>query len=82
MRVKDPSALRDAIKARDLSHRELALIVGRCRQAIGHLTTGVRTTCTPELADQIAHALRVDVGVLFDAKGATSGSADRKRDTA
>lgn len=58
----------------------LAQYVGCSRSFIGHLRTGYKTSCTPDLAERIAEALGVPIEALFDLRtSAGSGRIDKQK---
>lgn len=59
----------------------LAQYAGCSRSFIGHLRTGYKTSCTPQLAQRIAEALGVPLEALFDLRpSAGSGSSSKRRE--
>ncbi|OCB09339.1 hypothetical protein A5717_26275 [Mycolicibacterium porcinum] len=67
MKVKR-DVLRAMIQGEDstTSGRQVARYSGVHPSFIDHLLSGRRSSCTPQVADRIAEALRVPTGVLFD----------------
>lgn len=70
MRVISGDRLRTLIANKGLSYQQFADDVKtdevRCSKSmVGHLCTGERTSCTPELAERIARRLEVPIDVLF-----------------
>lgn len=70
VKVIDGERLRKLILQKGLSYTELAEDVRtpgvRCSKSmIGHLVTGERPSCTPQLAERIARRLEVPLDVLF-----------------
>lgn len=55
----------DEMEARQLSMGRLARYAGCSKGMVSHLTSGRRTTCSPELAENIAEALGLTVRTLF-----------------
>lgn len=65
MRLRDRHLLRAAIASQHYTVRDTAAL-SRCSTAmIGHLLSGYKTSCSPELAVRIEKALRVQPGALF-----------------
>lgn len=48
------------------------------RSFIGHLRTGYKTSCTPQLAERIAEALGVPLEALFDLRTSAVSSENSK----
>lgn len=67
VRLISADALAQYMKHRDHTVRSLALAVGgdHLRSTIGHLRSGRRRTCQPELARRIERALDAPRGSLF-----------------
>jgi plasmid maintenance system antidote protein VapI len=57
-----------------MSMSRLARYAGCSKSMIGHLCSGYKTTCTPELATRIAEALDVETELLFVPAVSTSRS--------
>lgn len=79
MLVRDPEALRAAKEARQLSYRQLALLVGVHPSTLSHLIPAPGTkprnrTCTPQTAERIARALGRPVDELFEHRYASDPS--------
>ena len=71
MRLRDRNLLRAAIASQHFTIRDTAAL-SRCSPAmIGHLLSGHKTSCTPELAVRIEKALRVQPGSLFMPRSST-----------
>lgn len=73
MRLKSRAVLIQYMTYRRQGVRTLAALCdparpGRHRSAIGHLRSGKRSTCGPELARRIEEVLEVPAGVLFEPK--------------
>lgn len=67
MRLKDRRMLRQYMDYRGLrTVRELATAAGISHSTVGHLHSGVRSTCKPETASAIERALGAPPGLLFD----------------
>lgn len=65
MQVSSPEMLAATIRRRGLSLADLARQCGCSKSMVGHLTTGHKTTCTPDLAGRIADALDAPLELLF-----------------
>lgn len=65
MHLSSPDMLAATIRRRGLSLADLARQCGCSKSMVGHLTTGHKTTCTPELATRIAAALDAPLELLF-----------------
>lgn len=64
-KIRDAELLRSFMKSRSFSTARLARYAGCHRSFIGHLMTGARTTCSPQLAFRIEEALGVPGGIIF-----------------
>lgn len=53
------------MRVRTISVRELAAKVGCSHSTVGHLRSGFRKTCSPEIANKIAKALECPIEALF-----------------
>jgi len=73
MRLRDPELLRAAIRDRDLTQREVAILAGVSPSFVSHLLPPAdrpdqrprRRSCTPDVAARIAATLRRPVEHLF-----------------
>lgn len=65
MQLSSPEMLTATIRRRGFSLADLARQCGCSKSMVGHLTTGHKTTCTPDLAERIAAALDVPLELLF-----------------
>jgi len=81
MRLTSPMNLILHMRYRELSVQALATRVGCSKSMIGHLCTGHRKSCSPEMARKIEKALDQPRGSLFIAKVATV-SRETRRPTA
>lgn len=63
-RVRDLDKLREAVKERDVTHRELAAAVGCSVGLVGHVLAG-RRSLRPDMARRMARVLRQPVALLF-----------------
>jgi transcriptional regulator with XRE-family HTH domain len=74
MRVVSAEMLRATMARRSMSMSRLARYAGCSKSMIGHLCSGYKTTCTPELALRIAEGLDVEAELLFVPTASTSRS--------
>ncbi len=65
MRLRSAATLTALMGQNAMSMSRLGRYSKCSKSFIGHLTSGRKTTCTPELAARIAEALGVDLDVLF-----------------
>lgn len=65
MKLQSPDILKALMQRREFSLSRLARYAGCNKSFISHLTSGRKTTCTPELAHRIAEALEVPLELLF-----------------
>lgn len=65
LKLQSPAVLKLLMRKDGFSIRRLALYSGCSPAFIGHLCSGFRNTCTPELGARIAEALRVETTDLF-----------------
>lgn len=65
MKLSSPEMLRATMKRRNFSMERLARYAGCSKSMIGHLCSGYKTSCTPELAVKISEALDVETELLF-----------------
>ena len=67
LKLISPQALAQYMLTRGFTVRSLAVAVGKpkSRSTIGHLRSGKRDTCDPELARQIEKVLNAPKGSLF-----------------
>lgn len=79
MRLRSADTLRALMEQDDFSLGRLARYADCSKGFISHLLAGRRASCTPELADRIAEALKVPTSVLFDERVAPTGSVSDKR---
>lgn len=73
MRLKSTEILIAFMNAKDFSTGRLATYAQCSRSMIGHLRSGHKKSCSPELADRIAEALGVPTIALFDEKTSAPG---------
>lgn len=71
MRITSAATLRALIEQRGMSLGTLARYAGCTKGMISHLTSGRRSSCTPELAARIAEALQVPLTLLFTPKSSS-----------
>lgn len=65
VKLISPDALAQYMRYRNHTVRSLAEVTGGHRSTIGHLRSGKRTTCSPDLAKRIERALDAPHGSLF-----------------
>lgn len=65
MRLQSPDTLRALMAQRSFSMERLARYSGCSKSFVSHLTSGRKSTCTPDLAARIAEALEVPLEILF-----------------
>ena len=65
MQLSSPEMLAATIRRRGLSLADVARLCGCSKSMVGHLTTGHKTACTPELAARLAAALDAPLDLLF-----------------
>lgn len=65
MKLQSEDTLKALMAQRQFSLQRLARYAGCSKSFISHLTSGRKTTCTPELAARIAEALEVPLEILF-----------------
>lgn len=79
MRLASSDTLRALMAQKGFSHRRLARYCGLAGPGmIDHLISGRRNSCTPRLAERIAEALDVPLGVLFVPSIPSAGSTTPK----
>lgn len=66
MRLQSADTLRALMAQRGFSMGRLARYAGCNKSFISHLTSGRRSTCTPELAGRLSEALDVPLELLFE----------------
>jgi hypothetical protein len=78
MKLRSREILDAFMANKGFSNGRLAQYAGCSRAFIGHLRTGLKTSCTPKLAEAIAEALDVPLVALFEPKtSADSGQNAR-----
>jgi transcriptional regulator with XRE-family HTH domain len=83
MRLHSGEILRAFMNKRGISERTLARHAGCSRAFIGHLLHERKTTCTPQLATNIAEALSVPLEGLFTPRSSNeTGPTTPRRKTA
>lgn len=63
--LRDPAKLAEYLKKRDRTQAQLGRLAGCERAFIHKLLTGIKRSCTDQLADAIERELGVDPGTLF-----------------
>jgi DNA-binding XRE family transcriptional regulator len=74
--VRSPAALAQAMAFRSYTVRSLADAVGADRSTIGHLRSGRRRNCTPEIAKRIAATVQMPLDFLFVARPSNGTQAE------
>lgn len=74
MRLSSPEMLKATMRRRNFTMERLARYAGCSKSMIGHLCSGYKTSCTPELATKISEALDVETELLFVPRVSTSRS--------
>lgn len=80
MKLQSKDTLLALIGQRRFSYERLARYAGCSKSFISHLTSGRKSTCTPELAHRIAEALEVPVEVLFVASESTNSVRNNRHE--
>lgn len=65
MKLTSPDTLRALMAQRGFSYDRLGRYAGCSKSFISHLASGRKRTCTAPLAERIAEALDVPLGLLF-----------------
>lgn len=83
MRLSSPDMLRATMARRNFSMARLARYAGCSKSMIGHLVSGHKRSCTPELATRISEALDVPTELLFvpcvsTSRGRSVNAAERR----
>lgn len=66
MQLKSPQMLKQYMDYKRYNIRSLAKAAGISHSTVGHLHSGKRRTCSPEVARAIEEALQAPPGLLFD----------------
>lgn len=74
MRLSSPEMLKATMRRRGFTMDRLARYAGCSKSMIGHLCSGYKLSCTPELAEKISEALDVETELLFEPRVSTSRS--------
>lgn len=78
MKLRSPEILQAFMRQKDFSMSRLARYAGCSKSMVSHLSSGRKSSCTPELATRISEALDVPREALFDLRpSADSGRSDR-----
>lgn len=78
MKLRSKEILIAFMEDKDFSTQRLATYADCSKSMIGHLRSGHKKSCTPELADRISEALGVPRVALFDEQ-ASAGSGQNVR---
>ena len=73
MKLRSADVLRAFMKQKNFSMKRLALYSGCSKSFIGFLANGTKTSCTRDLAKNIAAALDVPLEVLFEERTSAVG---------
>lgn len=65
MKLLSAEVLKAHMKHKDFSTQRLATYAGCSKSMIGHLCSGYKTSCTEQLAREIARALDLPIEALF-----------------
>lgn len=80
MKLRSREILIAFMKEKHFSTKRLATYAVCSKSFIGHLRSGYKTSCSPELADRISEALGVPRIALFDERtSAGSGGNDKRK---
>lgn len=79
MELVSPQVLDQYMRFRGETNRSLAAKAGIGRGIIGHLRSGLRTTCSPKTARAIAEGLQAPLDLLFVAKVTSDHLGTRHR---
>jgi transcriptional regulator with XRE-family HTH domain len=79
MKLRSREILIAFMDDKEFSTGRLAQYAGCSRSFIGHLRSGHKTSCTPQLAERIAEALDVPTVGLFDQRASSVSSKNNKR---
>lgn len=75
MRLSSPEMLRATMDRRGFTLSRLARYAGCSKSMVGHLVSGHKRSCTPQLAHRISEALEVPTELLFEPNVSTPRSA-------
>ena len=79
MKLRSKEILIAFMDDKGFSVTRLAKYAGCSRSFIGHLRSGYKTSCTPDLADAISEALAVPRVALFDERTSAGSGGNSKR---
>lgn len=65
MKLTSPDTLKALMDQRGFSYDRMARYAGCSKSFISHLVKGRKNSCSPVLAENIAEALEVPLGILF-----------------
>lgn len=80
MKLRSRDILIAYMDDKEFSVTRLAQYAGCSRAMIGHLRSGYKTSCTPDLAERIARALDVPLIGLFVERASTTGRRNIDRE--
>ena len=79
MKLRSKEILIAYMDDKRFSTGRLAQYAGFSRSFIGHLRSGYKTSCSPDLAEAISEALAVPRIALFDERTATGSGSNSQR---
>lgn len=79
MKLRSKDILIAFMEDKGFSTQRLATYASCSKSMVGHLRTGHKTSCTPQLAQRIAEALDVPLVALFDARTSAVSGENSKR---
>lgn len=79
MKLRSADILKAYLEDKEFSLARLARYAGCSKSMIGHLVSGYKTSCTPDLADAIAEALDVPTIALFEPKTSAGSGQNHNR---
>lgn len=80
MKLRSAEVLKAFMNQKGFSMQRLATYSGCSKSFIGFLANGTKTSCTQNLAEEIARALDVPVEVLFESRASDSVGSTIKRE--
>lgn len=81
MKLNSTVILAELMSTKGMDQAKLARYAGCSQSFISQMLNGHKSSCSQELADDIAEALQVPTVVLFAPSGSTDGRSFRKRQT-
>lgn len=80
MKIRSADILRAFMRQKDFSMARLARYADCSKSMIGHLCSGHKNSCTPQLAQRIAEALDVPIEALFDLQASADSVQINRRE--